>query len=317
MALCFFKLRLSLKLFMRVTLLLTILFIFPLWILAQGDIYTGSLLWRISGSDNQKPSYILASHHLIDTSFISEIPGLQDAFSNCEAVVGEVDLRDKLKMDSIVEQTILVKEKKDLYKTLLSEDDYNNLDRYLQVYCGASLPLLSKYKPMVISTFLTLKSYADINPKFNPAQHISIDEYVQKQGLTKRKEVVGLETIEEQVALLYAQPFEEQLTDLMCSFHNLEKDQERIAKLEQYYKEARLSDIYTLSFETDEDDACQFGQDNKLSLLDNRNNNWLKKLPQIFEANASFVVIGALHLVGEEGLLNQLAQLGYEVTPVL
>jgi uncharacterized protein YbaP (TraB family) len=52
------------------------------------------------------------------------------------------------------------------------------------------------------------------------------------------------------------------------------------------------------------------------ALLDDRNNNWMQQLPQLMKEQSLFVAVGALHLVGETGLINQLRKMGYIVTPV-
>ena len=50
-------------------------------------------------------------------------------------------------------------------------------------------------------------------------------------------------------------------------------------------------------------------------LLKERNHNWLPKLLAMPEKN-QFLVVGALHLYGPDGVLNLLRQQGYEVQVV-
>jgi uncharacterized protein YbaP (TraB family) len=48
--------------------------------------------------------------------------------------------------------------------------------------------------------------------------------------------------------------------------------------------------------------------------VEDRNNVWLSKIEAMFETEAvEFVLVGALHLVGEEGLLERLKSKGYTV----
>jgi len=51
-------------------------------------------------------------------------------------------------------------------------------------------------------------------------------------------------------------------------------------------------------------------------LLDDRNNYWMQQLPGLMKDQSLFVAVGALHLVGKSGLVNQLKEQGYTVTPV-
>ena len=51
------------------------------------------------------------------------------------------------------------------------------------------------------------------------------------------------------------------------------------------------------------------------SLLVERNRNWMPKLLQMMDTKeVEFVLVGAAHLVGEEGLIKQLEDRGYQIT---
>jgi uncharacterized protein YbaP (TraB family) len=50
------------------------------------------------------------------------------------------------------------------------------------------------------------------------------------------------------------------------------------------------------------------------SLLVERNNNWLPKIERLIkQPEEKFILVGALHLIGEDGLLQQLKNRGYQV----
>jgi uncharacterized protein YbaP (TraB family) len=42
----------------------------------------------------------------------------------------------------------------------------------------------------------------------------------------------------------------------------------------------------------------------------------MKKLPKLMSEQPLFVAVGALHLTGESGLMNQLRKKGYTLTPI-
>ncbi len=52
------------------------------------------------------------------------------------------------------------------------------------------------------------------------------------------------------------------------------------------------------------------------ALLDDRNTYWMQQLPRLMKEQPLFVAVGALHLAGESGLVNQLRIKGYTVTPI-
>lgn len=51
-------------------------------------------------------------------------------------------------------------------------------------------------------------------------------------------------------------------------------------------------------------------------LLDNRNNYWMQQLPKLMKEESLLVAVGALHLAGKSGLVNQFKDKGYTVIPV-
>ncbi len=51
-------------------------------------------------------------------------------------------------------------------------------------------------------------------------------------------------------------------------------------------------------------------------LLTDRNDRWIKKMEEQLTKNATFFAVGAMHLVGEKGLIEQLQAAGYSVEAV-
>ena len=54
---------------------------------------------------------------------------------------------------------------------------------------------------------------------------------------------------------------------------------------------------------------------NKLILTD-RNDRWIKKMDDLLEKKNCFIAVGLSHLMYECGLINQLTELGYTITPM-
>ena len=54
----------------------------------------------------------------------------------------------------------------------------------------------------------------------------------------------------------------------------------------------------------------------KSQVIDERNNYWMKEIPGLIEENSCFIAVGAGHLGGEKGIINQLRELGYTVNRI-
>ena len=55
----------------------------------------------------------------------------------------------------------------------------------------------------------------------------------------------------------------------------------------------------------------------KETLLDNRNVNWLKIMPEMMQKESVFFAVGAAHLAGDLGVINLLKKAGYTVKPIM
>ena len=54
----------------------------------------------------------------------------------------------------------------------------------------------------------------------------------------------------------------------------------------------------------------------KFLLVDERNYDWLAKIEKHIKQEPSFIAVGALHLPGNDGLINLLRKAGYKVKAV-
>lgn len=275
---------------------------------------TGSLLWKVSGKDLTQPSYILGTHHLASITFMDSISGLNEVWESIEQVVGEISLTDKVALQKQLQQVAMLPAGEN-YHSLLSEQDYSDLDQGLKQVLGAGLDQLGMFKPGILSTLYSITLYAKLYPDFNPITHEGIDAYVQRWGQENNKSIIGLETIEDQIyVLLDAEPQKTQAEILVCNIRNSENEKELTDSLNTYYKKGQLAEMYNLSISS-MNDPCPISLYFKNVILKDRNDKWILQLPQIISQKPSLIAVGALHLGGKEGLLYQLSELGYTVEP--
>lgn len=123
----------------------------------------------------------------------------------------------------------------------------------------------------------------------------------------KNIQIGGLETVKSQFAILEnAYSNDEMIKTLQ------ESNQEETAKLVAVYKAENLESLY--NYTTDE----KFSSDKtRKIILDDRNLNWIKDMPQMMKKESVFFAVGAAHLGGEFGVINSLRNAGYSVKPVM
>lgn len=283
---------------------------------AQNEsVLSGSLLWKISGKGLSQPSYILATHHLIHTSFIDSIPGIGIALASTNQTVGEIVMTDQVSLRAKMDEASILPATEG-YDKLLSPEDYAKLDNGLKAYLGAGLEQYGNLKPGMISILYLITMYTNLYPEFSFTSHEGMDTYLQRIAKSNGKTILGLETPEEQIyALFDVESQKRQAETLVCMISNSDALKGTLKILNAYYREAKLYEMYNLIFDNQED-ICTMSESQEEALVKDRNDKWLKKIPQIMHKNSSLIAVGSLHLGGKVGLLNQLAVMGYKVEAV-
>ncbi|MCC8035410.1 MAG: TraB/GumN family protein [Rikenellaceae bacterium] len=276
---------------------------------------TDSILWKVTGNGLENPSYLLGTHHFASVEVLDNFPAYADALQSAVQVAGEVD------MENLSDAQILVIEKGSMpegtsYHDLLGAGDYEKLDALMTEFFGAGLDQFGALKPAMISTMVTQLSYAKVHPEFNLATHISIDGYIQNIAREQGKEVIGLETIEEQVeVLLNFEPLEAQAASLLCSLEHDELGMQQLTKLTELYSAGDLAGMHDLANDT-LNDPCPSSEEFRHALIKLRNDRWMEQIPSLMGEGSTFIAVGALHLTGEEGIIEQLRRSGYTVESI-
>lgn len=268
------------------------------------------LLWKISGNGLKKSSYLFGTHHLVPISFLDSIPKVYKCFNRSEVVVSEFVMSAANMEDKVKEAAMLPPNY--VYTELLSDSDYHFVDSELKAVTKLSLNDVARLKPSMIANIYIVAYYQQLFPNDDDWQ---LDSFFQQVADRQGKKVVGLETIEDQIKLIYkSQSIERQAFLLVGTLRGKDRITEELHELNAYYKKGNLVPL----LQTYLNDLSEFAPtaQEKFLMLDARNLEWTKKLPDLLHKNSCFVAVGALHLVGENGLINLLRQKGYRVSKV-
>ncbi len=286
----------------------------------MGGSAQAQLLYKISGKGLKAPSYIVGTYHLAPASYADSIPGLRAAFEATEQVCGEVDMLETMKPENLakMQEAQMLPEGKTL-SSLLTAEQLNRLNALLREVMGVDLTnpamagQLDKVTPMALETTLTLllcmKNVAGINPAD------MIDTYFQREAMKGGKKVIGFETADFQMDILYGAPLEKQVEDLMCFVDNFQEQVEMADFITAAYFAQDLEQLEELNLEEQKGTCTSDPEDND-KLLYNRNANWMKAMPNIMKEHSTFFAVGAFHLCGERGVLRMLEADGYKIEAV-
>lgn len=271
------------------------------------------LFWEISGNGLEKPSYLFGTHHVATITILDSIAGFKDALTAVDKVYGELDM--KLVQSPESQQTMLgytMATPDSLLTSILSASQVDSLDKVIKHYMGpmASASQFANFKPALVSTVLGLAQTQAAFPTFNPQQQL--DGEIQARAIAAGKEIYGFETVDEQCKAMFGTSIIDQANSLMEIVRNINKAETIALRLANAYVSGDLNTMLTIM----EDPAN--GNDSEWAerMIYKRNTNWVRILAGLLPTASVLIAVGAGHLPGEKGLINQLRNEGYTVKPV-
>jgi uncharacterized protein YbaP (TraB family) len=260
----------------------------------------GSLLFEVSGNGLTNSSYIFGTFHIMCKDQFSISPTLESKIVTTEQFYGELDMDDP-NMQATMMQKILLKDK--TIESMMDSSSFKTFNEAFKKITGIAASQLNNYKPFFHLSLLTLKTI----PCFNFVQpETELMQIAKKSG----KEVLGLETVDEQMEAIDAQPLDSQINSLQKMVLNFDSTKHMMNEMIEVYKKNDAELLYNY--------VQQQGSEgmNEEVLLVNRNKNWIPKLNKIMHEKSSFIAVGGAHLGGKTGILSLLKAEGYQIKPV-
>jgi len=259
------------------------------------------LLWKISGNGLTKPSYLYGTMHVTCDATL-DVHTLA-ALDVTDQLYLELDMDDPA-LQSEMMGTIVMKDGVTM-KSLATPEDYKVADDFLKENMGASLDMFNSFKPFMVSAFLY--------PKMIDCPAQSYEMALVTVAKEQKEEVLGLETVAEQMAVFDAIPYKEQMDELVKTAKDkMVNDKKELAEMMALYNTRDLNEL--LAF-MDKSGNKMMAAHNDV-LLVNRNKNWIPKIEIIAKAKPTFFGVGAAHLAGENGVIKLLRKKGYKVEVV-
>ena len=280
-------------------------FFFNLPLYAQPLPGKNALLWKVSGKDLKNPSYLFGTFHFLTNAFVDTIPAVTKAYQQADAVVGELVIDETvqapLMQASLLQGTTL--------KAVLPEPVYTNTARWFKAEAGIELAQLDALNPMAVMTTALALAQQKYFP--NPPNTVQLDAYFQQRAKRDGKKVAGLETVEVQIETLFKKITPQRQTELLADlFREGVRLQDTMQLMYKAYIDRNLQLLEALMY------RGTYQPHEIKALLDDRNRAWLQQLPAMMKNGSLFVAVGALHLTGTSGLVEQLRKQGYTVTPI-
>ena len=170
-----------------------------------------------------------------------------------------------------------------------------------EYYFNLAIENFYQQKPITLSNFLTMMV-------FQQDQSLSLDETLFALAKEKNKQLVGLETFDDQLAIMKNMKMKMQIKQLMGIVKDYKKFKKSLNNLTNLYVEGRVHQLYQMS-------KKGMGKLKKPLLYD-RNITMANEFDKVVQEQTLFCAIGAGHLSGKKGVLKLLKDKGYKVKPV-
>ena len=262
--------------------------------------FANPILWEIKG-DN--PSYLFGTIHYPDPR-VTPLP---------ETVTGKLDNVKAFVMEAVIDETAMgviikyVMLDSLTLEEIMPETLYKQCDSLLGMM-GQSMQMYNTMKPWMLTlTFST-------PPPTDSLPGIPMDLFLMNEAQERNLDVLGLETIEDQIKLFDEQTLEDQIKSLEKTVNDYDNYHEKLDEIIDIYAKGDVEKLH---------DAVNFGSTTKediefiKKILYKRNNTMHEGIIKLLESGEShFIAVGAGHLGGEKGLLKKLKDSGYKLKRV-
>lgn len=309
------------------------------------------LLWKITGNGLQSPSYLFGTFHgQGGMQILDSIQSFDSIFTSTNQFICEIDFINVFKffrekedsnsdsflkpwpaIDSTYENFLTDKQKSILDSAINKDESF----KIIKEFNIRPVQALSFIKYSFQKNAKNNKFHSKANSVNDSIKTIILDSYLQQQANRHNMNIVELDSKEEYeklndsiISCLPQLSYRSEAEFLIYYIQNYPK----IDSLQNDYMNKILSiylqqGIYLFDLQQKEINQHNnmiisfLGNNNfieiqKKMLIDERNNLWMSKIPNLIKDNSSFIAVGAGHLGGENGLINQLRKLNYKVVSI-
>ncbi|HTM04651.1 MAG TPA: TraB/GumN family protein [Vicinamibacterales bacterium] len=261
------------------------------------------LIWSVERDG--RTNWLVGSVHLLPASAHPFPSTMENAFGRATTLMEELEIADPTSADlmfAVLGKGMLPEGK--TLATVLPRATYDKLSQRLAAG-GLSIALVQSMQPWLVE--LTIEQIDLQKSGFDP--QLGVDMYYRKKATDRNLSFTALETAAEQIDYLAGTPMDVQVTELTTLLEGGDtevKDVQQIATAWRAGDTATLERVLLKEFK----DSPSVYQ----SLVVDRNRRWVPRIESCFSAGNCYVVVGAAHMLGSDGLVAMLRQKGYKIT---
>ena len=193
-------------------------------------------------------------------------------------------------------------------RQVLKKSTYQALEQFFTPR-GIPMANIVGFKPGMVATMMTMVELQRLG-----LVGIGVDAWFSTKSIDDQKKLGQLETVESQIAFIANMGVGQEDEMLLYSLADIEKLPTLMQSMKGAWRRGDISKLKELGITPFKKDFPKMHK----ALLTDRNNAWMPQIETMLKTRSvEFVLVGALHLAGEDGLLTQLATRGYTVRKLL
>ena len=260
-------------------------------------------LWAVKSAHNTV--YLMGSVHVLKPSD-NELPAeALDAYRHAGALVMEVDL-SRQDTAALGEETLrqgTLPEGQTL-PGVLGPDAYAKFAEHAQSV-GLDPQQLGRFQPWLAAMTLMRLEYVHLGYEFESG----VESQLVRQAGADHKPIIGLETMDEQLGMFSHLSLAQQRRLLLYTIDDVDDTPQMFDDIVSAWRRGDAVALNALLAKGFEEFPELYGP-----LTSDRNHRWMKVLTGLIgEQQDYLVVVGALHLVGKDGIIELLRRRGYRV----
>ena len=264
--------------------------------------YTQTSVWKVEGKGNIM--YVAGTVHLLREKDYPLPVEFDSAYSRSEVLVFEADI-EKLEDPAITPVLMGMASYKDerTLKSVLSEEAYNALEKECSKF---QIPIanLAKFKPSMVVLTLTQLKMLKIGVSAK-----GVDTHYFGLAKKDKKELSFFEKVEDQLKMITDMGKGNEDEFVLHSLKEFGEMEEMLSEMIATWRDGSAK-IMVKQIKEMKKDYPEFYK----TLLVDRNNNWMPKIENFINTEAvEFLLMGALHLHGPDGILKKLKDSGCSV----
>ncbi|MBT8077469.1 MAG: TraB/GumN family protein [Gammaproteobacteria bacterium] len=260
-------------------------------------------LWQINGHGNSV--FLLGSVHLLRASDHPLPSAIDAAYQEAERLVMELDMDDidPLTTQAVVAELSAITDGRSL-SDLLGQRRYANVEKESRKL-GISLDMFARSEPWYVAISIEQLMLM----RAGLTQEHGVEAHFVGKAAADGKEIIGLETIRQQLGLLDGLSMPAQ-RNLLAQV--LEESADLQSSMAALIRAWRHGDTGYL----EQNMLAEMKRHRELyrTIVVDRNKDWVRQIGRYLGRKDDYlVIVGALHLIGDDGVPAMLAQRGHDV----